>query len=119
MRSIPIYDASAPIACTIGNDEIPERVALLERLRAAVAQVDRTEHGLLLHFSNEPDFEADVRCFAVDEKRCCQFWGFEVGSRSGELTLRWEGPPAASDLLDQLHTYFLGDQPLAAVTGLL
>jgi hypothetical protein len=55
----------------------------------------------------------------VDEKRCCHFWGFEVGSRSGELTLRWDGPPGAVDLLDQLHAYFVGDQPLGAVTALL
>jgi hypothetical protein len=80
-------------------------------------RLERTEHGLLLHFP--PAAEAEVRRFAVDEKRCCQFWGFEVGSRSGELTLQWDGPPDAADLLDQLHAYFLGDQPLAVVTGLL
>jgi hypothetical protein len=123
MKSIPIYDASAPIVCTIGDDEAAERVALLERLRQALDHVERTEHGLLLRFSDEPAIAADVRRFSVDEKRCCQFWGFEVGSRSGarsgELTLRWDGPPGAVDLLDQLHAYFLGDQPLGAVTALL
>ena len=119
MKLIPIYDASAPIACTIGDDEIPERLALLERLRQALDSVERTEHGLLLRFWDEPAIAADVRRFTVDEKRCCQFWGFEVGSRSGELTLRWDGPPGAADLIDQLHAYFLGDQPLTALAGLL
>ncbi len=119
MRLIPIYDASAPIVCTIGDDEAAERVALLERLRQALDHVERTEHGLLLRFSDEPAIAADVRRFSVEEKRCCQFWGFEVGSRSGELTLRWDGPPGAADVLDRLHAYFLGDESLTAVTGLL
>ena len=119
MKLIPIYDASAPIACTIGDDEIPERLALLERLRQALDSVERAEYGLLLRFWDEPAIAADVRRFTVDEKRCCQFWGFEVGSRSGELTLRWDGPPGAADLIDQLHAYFLGDQPLTALAGLL
>ena len=118
MKSIPISDASAPIVCTIGDDEAAERVALLERLRQALDHVERTEHGLLLRFSDEPAIAADVRRFTVDEKRCCQFWGFEVGSRSGELTLRWDGPPGAADLLDQLHVYFVGNQRLGAVTAL-
>jgi hypothetical protein len=33
-RLVPIYDATAPIACTITDAEIPERVALVERIRA-------------------------------------------------------------------------------------
>jgi len=119
MKSIPIYDASAPIVCTIGDDEAAERVALLERLRQALDHVERTEYGLLLRFSDEPPIATDVQQFAVDEKRCCHFWGFEVGSRSGELTLRWDGPPGAVDLLDQLHSYFVGDEPLGALTALL
>jgi hypothetical protein len=119
MKSIPIYDASAPIVCTISDDEAAERVALLERLRQALDHVERTEHGLLLRFSDEPAIAADVRRFSVDEKRCCQFWGFEVSSKSEELTLRWDGPPGAADLLDQLHAYLVGEQPLTALTGLL
>jgi hypothetical protein len=35
------------------------------------------------------------------------------------VTLRWDGPPATADLLDQLLGYFRGDQPVTAVTGLL
>ena len=46
MYPIPIYDATAPIACTIGTDEIPGRIALVERLRANVQSVERTADGL-------------------------------------------------------------------------
>jgi hypothetical protein len=119
MTSIPLYDATAPIACTADADEIPKRIAQVERMRAALDHLDRTEHGLLLHFPNDPAVEADVRRFAVDEKRCCQFWGFEIRTTPGQLTLRWDGPPDVADFLDRLHAYFLGDEPLTVVTGLL
>jgi hypothetical protein len=76
-KLIPIYDATAAIASTITNTEIPERIALIERMRTAMTTIDRTPTGLLLHFPNQPDVRADLGAFAVDEKRCCQFWGFD------------------------------------------
>ena len=119
MKQIPIHDATAPIVCTIGSEEIPERIELVDRMRQRLGGIERTEHGLLLHFTPDPDVEADLRRFAVDEKRCCQFWGFEVVATAAELTLRWDGPPDAGDLLDQLLAYFEGDTPFTAISGLL
>lgn len=120
MKPIPLYDASAPIACTIAADEIPGRIELLERLRDHLAGIERTEHGLRLHFPGEPGIAADLGAFVVDEKRCCQFWGFAVSSTDGGgITLRWDGPPAAAPLLDHLHDWFQGDEPLTSVPGLL
>lgn len=119
MNSIPIYDETAPISCTIGNDEIPERIELVERMRHHLEHIDRTDHGMLLHFPHRPDIENDLRRFAVDEKRCCQFWGFAVDADSHGLTLRWDGPPDAEDLIRRLLAYFEGDQPLTSISGLL
>ena len=119
MNSIPLYDATAPIVCTADSDEIPKRIAQVERMRAALDHVDRTEHGLLLHFAYESALEADVRRFADDEKGCCQFWGFEIGKDLNDVTLRWDGPPDIGDFLDRLHAYFVGDEPITAVAGLL
>jgi hypothetical protein len=51
--------------------------------------------------------------------RCCQFWGFAIDTGEAELTLRWDGPPATDDLLDRLLSYFRGDEPITAVSGLL
>jgi hypothetical protein len=112
VKSIPIYDDTAPITCTIGSDEITERIELVEQVRHNLQHIERTQHGLLLHFPNRPDIDADLRRFAVDEKRCCQFWGFEVGTTPDQITLRWDGPPEVADFLDRLHAYFLGDEPL-------
>ena len=119
MNPIPLYDDAAPIVCTINSDDIPDRIALVERMRVALDHLDRTEHGLLLHFPNEPVIEADLRRFAVDEKRCCQFWGFDIEKAPDEITLRWDGPPDVAALLDRLNAYFLGDEHITAVAGLL
>ena len=119
MRSIPLYDATAPIVCTADSSEVRVRIAQVERMRAALDHIDRTEHGLLLRFPNEPALEADVHRFAADEKRCCQFWGFDVRTTPDEITLRWDGPTEVADFLDRLHAYFLGDEAITAVSGLL
>lgn len=118
-RLIPLYDVTAPIACTISADEIPGRIDLLERIRANLAELERTEHGMLLRFPNRPDVEADLRKLAIDEKRCCQFWGFEVAAARDVLTLRWDGPPASGGLIDRLAAFFAGDEPAAGLAGLL
>lgn len=119
MKLFPIYDDTAPITCTIGSDEIPERIELVERMRHNLERIERTEHGLLLHFPNRQDIDADLRRFAVDEKRCCQFWGFAVQATDNDLTLRWDGPPDAEDLIGRLLEYFEGDRPLTSISGLL
>ncbi|HEX7167822.1 MAG TPA: hypothetical protein VF230_12645 [Acidimicrobiales bacterium] len=123
MKRIPIYDATAPIACTISDAEIPDRVELVERMRSNRDRLERTEHGLLLHFPSRADIEADLRQFAVDEKRCCEFWGFDVVTDAedgdGGLALRWDGPDTAAPILDRLAAFFEGDDPLLDLAGLL
>ena len=116
---LPIYDATAPLVCTIGAGEVQERIELFERLRLEHVQLDRTAHGVLLHFPARADVEADLRRFADAEKRCCGFWGFEIGRTGHDLTLRWEAPPAAGDIVDRLVAYLQGDQTLTAMSGLL
>jgi hypothetical protein len=118
-KLLPLYDDSAPIACTIGAEEIPDRIAIVERMRAATTSLERTETGLLLQFPREPEIEADVRRFVVDEKRCCQFWGFAVIEGDDEIVLRWDGPPSAGELLDRLDALMRSDDPVESIQGLL
>jgi hypothetical protein len=108
-RRLPLYDATVPIACTIDGGEVRERIGQLEALRTNVQRLERTEHGLLLHFAADADLAAELHRFAVAEKRCCGFWGFDVVSTPSELTLRWDAPPAADAIVDQLAAYFGGD----------
>ena len=118
-KPIPIYDDTAAVACTITNAEIPERIALMERMRTAMTALDRTTSGLLLHFPDEPDVRADLATFVVEEKRCCQFWGFELADEPGGVALRWDGPPAVDTLLDQLQMFFTTDAPISTLEGIL
>lgn len=119
MDAIPIYDATAPIACTADGDEIRQRIEQIERMRGDLRRIERTPAGLLLHLPDSPDIDAALRQFAVEEKGCCQFWGFAIDRNSDELTLRWEGPPDTADLMSRLHAYFQGDEPLTGLSGLL
>jgi hypothetical protein len=119
MNTIPIYDGTAPITCTIDSDEIPERIELVERLRRNLERLERTPHGLRLHFPDRPEIQGDLSRFVVDEKGCCQFWGLAVDDADGDLTLRWDAPPAANELIAKIEAYFAGDEPLTSISGLL
>jgi hypothetical protein len=119
MGTISIHDATAPVACTASRDEIRSRIEQLGRMRAAMTRLERTPHGLLLHFPDRPNLGAELHTFVVDEKRCCQFWGFAIDTADGELTLRWDGPPDTIELIDRLYAFFEGDEPLTADSGLL
>ncbi len=118
-RLIPIYDDTVPIACTIANAEIPDRVALVERMRAGLRMIERTPAGLLLHFPDDTALRSDLATFVIDEKRCCQFWGFEILDERDGVALRWDGPPAAADLIHRLEAYFNGDESISVLEGLL
>lgn len=118
-RLVPLYDASAPIVCTIGDDERADRIALVERVRDAMTQVERTASGLLLTFPRTDAVEADVRRFVVDEKRCCQFWGFAVVDGDDELVLRWDAPAGATQLLERIEAVLRSDVPIDRIGGLL
>jgi hypothetical protein len=119
VKNIPIDDDTTPIACSATDGEVSERIETIERMHGELLGVDRTEHGLVLHFPHRRELEADVRRFAVDEKGCCPFWGFDIQVADGRLDLRWDGPPAVQELMDRLQRYFEGDEPMTTIDGLL
>jgi len=119
MDLIPLYDDTQPITCTIGANEIAAHLELIERMHANLTAIERTEHGLLLHFPVREDVATDVTEFAAFEKGCCQFWGFDIQQDADGIRLRWDGPPSTADYLDTLAAYFDSEQPLTEIPGLL
>ena len=118
-RLLPLHDEAAPLVCTIGDDEMADRVALLDRMRRTATGIERTDTGLLLVFPRDESTSSDVRRFAVDEKRCCQFWGFAVVEGDDDVVLRWDGPPAATEVLDRLEGVLRSAEPIESISGLL
>jgi hypothetical protein len=118
MKLIPIYDATVPITCSATRDEIPMRMEQVERMRSHLDRIERTEHGVLLHFPNRPDLEAELRRFTADEKGCCPFWGFAITTRPDTVTLRWDAPPALDDYVTRLVAFFESTDPLTPESGL-
>ena len=119
MKPIPLYDETAPIACTLDAADLEARLEQMERRRAALVGTARTEHGLSLRFAASPEIEPELERFVVDEKACCEFWGFAVSHADDEFVLRWDGPPSVSALLDGLLAFFDGESSIEEVRGLL
>ncbi len=118
-KAIPLFDATVPIACSIDPGEVADRIAVVERMRGNLTGLERTEYGMLLTFPNRPDVDADLQKFAVEEKRCCQFFGFAVATEEAALTLQWDAPPDAQELVDRLERFFQGDESASFLQGLL
>ena len=119
MTHSPIYDPNTPIVCTLNHHDLDERFQLLDTMRSALTVVERSPHGLILRFPPDPKIAADVRRFAADEKQCCRFWGFDVTATATHTTLRWDGPPDSSAILDDIQRYLEGDESVDAFAGLL
>jgi hypothetical protein len=118
-KLLPLNDGTAPIVCTIGDDEKADRIAIIERMRGAATSIERTNTGLLLRFPRTNAIRADLDRFAIDEKRCCQFWGFAVVDGTDDLALRWDGPDTAGELLDSIERVLRSDAPIESIEGLL
>ena len=118
-RLLPLHDDSVPIVCTIGDDEKAERIAIIERLRAAATAVERTDTGLVVQLPRTDGVRADLDRFVIDEKRCCRFWGFAVVEGADDLALRWDGPSDAASLLDVIERVLRSDEPVTTIEGLL
>jgi hypothetical protein len=105
--------------CTADSSALAARTEQLERMHRNLDRIERTEHGVLLYFPNRPAIEADVCRFAVDEKACCTFWGFEVATTDDDIILHWDAPPTLDHHMDTVPAHLDSDEPVTASSGLL
>ena len=71
-------------------------------------------------------YQGGTRAASTRQRRALASWppptrsgSFAIDTDDDELTLRWDGPPAAGELVDRLHRYLIGNEPIDVLAGLL
>jgi MerR family copper efflux transcriptional regulator len=90
----------APIVCTLGADEMPERVDEWRRLAEHVNDRTETPHGLSVWFDRGVT-AAEVAELATKERACCSFFSFTVRIDARGTGLEITAPPEAQELVAQ------------------
>lgn len=98
----PALDPQAPLGCDVFLAADPEQDRRLVALRAhrSAPLVDRADGGLELRFRGLP-WETLV-AFVEHERRCCEFFSFELEEQGDEVVLRVWGR-------DGVRGYLRGD----------
>src|SRR3954451_15225215 len=95
-------DTETPIACSLGSDELPERLAELAAI-GTDALLSVSPDGAL-RFRADPGIRARLETVIAAESRCCSFLSFDLRDQANELMLRIGAPegaePLAFDLVD-------------------
>jgi len=90
-----------PIACSLGADELSERLAELRAIGRDAALAVSPDG--VLHFRAGAATRARLEAIIAAESRCCPFVGFDLRERDGALLLSISAPegaePVASDLV--------------------
>ncbi len=94
--------AEASIACTLGADDVPQRVSQWHAVAAAAVARSATEAGVRLTLPPSADLASRVASLAAAETRCCSFFRMTLTMASDALTLDIECPTAARPLLEEL-----------------
>ena len=92
---------AVPIACTLGPDELADRVA---DWRAVVDQSTdrrRIPGGVQLRFPRTIDV-ATLAGLAAAEQGCCRFFTFTLTVADAEVRIETTAPPDAQPLIDTL-----------------
>jgi hypothetical protein len=92
----PVPNA-APIACSLGQDDLAQRQRRWHALAGrAIIDLARTGYGLRLRFRDEPGVEAELRQLAALERDCCAFADWAVLADGGAIALDVRGKSADS-----------------------
>jgi hypothetical protein len=75
-----------PIACSLGQADLPERAELLARLGQRLAGVEAGGLAARLRFPAED--EDQLRQFIALESSCCPFFSFDLAEAGDRLVLR-------------------------------
>lgn len=106
MTILSEVDPTAEVACTLPVREAGERLNAFgdlvgDRLEAVSRNGDRLR--IRLRRLGDVDLEAKVRAWAIEEKGCCAFLGFEVESEPDRVTLDIIAPDGAGATLEGIE----------------
>jgi DNA-binding transcriptional MerR regulator len=91
--------ADPPVACTLGPEQVPQRLAawqgFLDHVRTRSATADG---GIRVEFDDTVDAGALAR-LAAAEQRCCAFFSFSITVDVRGTALEVRAPDAAADLV--------------------
>lgn len=94
--------AEAPIACTLGAEDVDQRLADWHETVAVALTHVVTPTGVQLTFQPSPVLAARLATLAAAETHCCAFFRMRLTLAADELTLDIACPPAAMPILEAL-----------------
>jgi len=74
-------------ACTLGPDELRERVAQWRELAADELERRVEGAGLTVRYRASPDVARRLRWLVDAERRCCPFLSFELGEEGDAIRM--------------------------------
>lgn len=88
LRTTGRQEATTVVACTLGTADLALQSRRWQELRAR-AGLDRvpTEKGLVMHFSNEPGVEDELRALVAVESECCSWANWSVNVEDEQVVL--------------------------------
>ncbi|WP_327370702.1 MerR family transcriptional regulator [Streptomyces sp. NBC_01217] len=92
----------APVACTLGGDELGERTEQWRALIARATGREEVSDGVRLTFPSTPALAAELAALAAAEQGCCAFFDFSLHLSPASLALTVRAPEAAGSLLADL-----------------
>ena len=91
-----------PVACTLGADDIPDRLARWQAILGRSVSRSTTPDGALRLAFDEPAILDELGPMTVAEQQCCAFFSFTITVDTRGVGLEVRAPEAAADQLTAL-----------------
>jgi hypothetical protein len=93
-HSLAQIDETAPLACSLTDDELAARGATVDDLFAAALEVEELADGYALKIPSASPWPERALAFVQEERSCCQFFTFELifSPNLGPIWLSIRGP---------------------------
>jgi len=88
--------AGPPLACTLGSDEIPDRLARWQAILGRAVSRSTAPDGALRLAFDDPGILDELGRMTVAEQRCCAFFSFTITVDTRGVGLEVRAPEAAA-----------------------